>query len=38
VIVGNKLDQAESPGRAVSVDEGQSLASEFGAGFIEVSV
>jgi hypothetical protein len=37
VIVGNKLDRQSSE-RAVSVEEGTSLAEEFGASHLEISV
>lgn len=37
VIVGNKLDRQNSE-RAVSVEEGSSLAEEFGASHLEISV
>lgn len=37
VIVGNKLDRQNSE-RAVSVEEGSSLAEEFDASHLEISV
>jgi hypothetical protein len=35
MVVGNKADMKK---RAVSKAEGQNLANEFGAGFLEISV
>jgi hypothetical protein len=37
VVVGNKVDR-QSTERCVSTEEGQALAEEFGASFLEISV